>query len=223
MTTRPTRRSHGGLLVLAALLAATSLFRGETVQADEGPKQPIRGVWVCDIRIVRVDPPTAAGMEAPSPFPELTGTTIGLTWPVILGRLKKRGVTTILLDQRVTAITGDKCSVKEESTTPVVGLISEDINNKQYRSMPIRAGTRYEQTVGGGQFRYQASVNGVSTPPAPKKPPPAYTVSWQGSHPVLQGKTLVLVHRRQIAQTPPMAAKAVEHYALITGRFVPTK
>lgn len=216
-------RTYVLLVTGAALLAAFSLMSGDAARADDGAKQSVKGVWVTDIRVVRVDPATAAGAEAPSPFPELTGTTISLPWPEILARLKKRGTTTILLDQRATALTGHKCVLAEEYTTPLMAPISEDINNRQLRSMPIRTGCTYEQTVSDATFDYQARVRGALTAPAPKKPPVQYTVTWGGSHPCLHGQTLVLRHRRQIAQAAPAEARAIEHYAFITGRFVPAK
>jgi hypothetical protein len=220
-------RTYVTLFALAALLAATSLLSGDAARAEEDPWQDAghapSGVWAVDVRVVRVDPAYAAGAEAASPFPERSGTTIGLAWPEILARLKKRGTTTLLCDARCTALARVKCQLSEERAVPSLGLISEDKNNKQYRSQTVKTGVSYEQTLLDGRLTYQAHINDALTTGGPKQPPAQYTVRWTGAHPPLNGQTLVLVHRQQIARPPPAEARALEHYAFITCRFVPSK
>ncbi len=215
-------RTYVTFVGLAALLAASSLFSGDAARAEDDD-QSAHGVWAVDIRVVRVDPAYAAGAEAASPFAERSGTTIALPWPEILTRLKKRGATTLLCDARATALEGMKCQLTEESALPRLGLISEDKNNQQYRSMTVKTGVSYEQTLLDGRLTYQAHINGALSTGGPKEPPAQYTVRWTGAHRALGGATLVLVHRQQIARPPPAEAKALEHYAFITCRFVPSK
>ncbi|MDF1702767.1 MAG: hypothetical protein P1V36_16585 [Planctomycetota bacterium] len=208
---------------LAVLIGASLLSAGAPAVAGDGDAKTPSGVWVYDIRVVRVDPPMAEGAEQPSPFPEMKATTISLPWAECLARLKKRGTTTLLLDQRLTALQGRGSNVSEETTTPLLSANFEDKNNVQYRAQVVRTGCSFEQTTTGPSFQYQVQIQGALTAPADKAPPIQYTVKWRGDHPRLDGATLVLVNRRQVAKAKGAASKALEHYAFVTGRFVPSR
>ena len=201
------------LVTCAAVLA---LFIGlgapSTAHAEDpqpGPK--VNGAWLYEIRIVRVDPKAAADSEAGSPFPELSDTTIDLPWAAVLARLKERGRTTVLMDTRMSAETGIKTEVSDERITPIVALNFQDRNNEQYRAQPIKEGCSFEQTT-ATQMTYRLQVRGTATPPVSMKPTAQYLVQWQGTHPRLAGRTLVLEHRQQVdvATEPQGAGRAEE-------------
>lgn len=196
-------RTHVTILAtLAALLGLGLVGATPTAQAEDGAEGT--RVWVYEVRIVRVDPSEAAASEAGSPFPELERTTIDLPWKTILARLKARGTTRVLMDTRITAMDGIKTHTREEASTPIVALNFEDWNNQQYRSQIIKQGCSFEQTT-TGVLQYALQVRGTVTPPASRRPPAQYVVDWQGTHPVLDGRTLVLEHRQQVALPPPGA------------------
>ncbi|MDA1194032.1 MAG: hypothetical protein O2894_02505 [Planctomycetota bacterium] len=207
------RRGLWALVLLSAALLVAP--QPHPAQAEEGAEEP---VWIYEVRVVRVDPVMAEGTEAPSPFPELQGTTVTLAYPEMLTRLKARGRTHVLMDQRISALPGIKSLASEESSEPVLVLNSEDLTNAQYRASVVRTGCHFEQTTDTRHLDYSLQVTGNLNPPQPKTPSPSYAVSWRGSHLPLNGRTLVLVHRRQIQRPGAAEALGVEHYAFITGR-----
>lgn len=203
--------------VLALLLGLGALG---PAAADDAPGQSAQaGHWLYEVRIVRVDPGEAGATEAGSPFAELKDTTVTLPWSAILKRLKARGKTTVLMDTRVNALDGVKSMVSEETSTPITALNFHDRNNEQYRSQLVKQGCSFEQTTSAkaGRLQYLIQVRGTATPPQPTQPPTQYVTSWNGTHAVLEGATLVLEHRRQVAvaakptPTPAHAKRIAEH------------
>ncbi len=208
------------LTTAAALALLLGLGALGPAAADDAPGQSAKqGHWLYEVRIVRVDPGEAGATEAGSPFAELKDTTVTLPWSTILKRLKARGKTTVLMDTRVNALDGVKSTVSEETSTPITALNFHDRNNEQYRSQLIKQGCSFEQTTSAkaGRLQYLIQVRGTATPPAPTQPPTQYVTNWNGTHAVLEGATLVLEHRRQVAVTakprhaPAHAKRIAEH------------
>jgi hypothetical protein len=177
------------------------------------------------VRVGRVDPPTLEGAEAPGPFPYMQGTTVDVGWPEALAALKKRGATTILSDQRLTTTTGFKAQIQSERQVPIIAVNFADVNNVQKRSAVVKTGCKFEVTPTGGSFRYEAEARwALAADEVPEtEAPPQLTTAWDGTHPDLDGSTLVLHYREQIKAAKDRPARAVEIYALITGRLIPAK
>ena len=207
------------LAALALLALASLVVPPATARAEDAPSY----VWLYEVRVVRVDLAQAEGVETPAPFPELKATTLTLAWPEVLRRLQARGVATVLMDARVTALEGGRSTTTEETTTPIVGLNFEDKNNQQYRSTIVKHGCSFTQLTTGDTLEYQLQIRASVTPPKPKDLPVQYVIEWNASHPRLDGRTLVLDHRRQIQQAEGRPDRAIEHYALVTGRWVPSR
>jgi hypothetical protein len=205
---------------LAALaLSGDGAIAGEERAEEERAEES--GVWVFDVRVVRVDPSAPEGAEQPSPFPDLRGTTTRMGWRDALAALKKRGTTTILADQRLTTVDGIMAAAKSERSVPTLAVNFSDVNNTQKRAATVRTGCMLEVTPSKGLLTYRVEARwalaGQEVPET--EAPPQLTASWSGTHPALGGDTLVLHYREQLLgkDTP---TRAVEVYALLTGRFV---
>jgi hypothetical protein len=213
------------LAVLALLGAAALLLLSPTPRARAGdPPAAPAGVWVHDVRVVRVDLTHPETAEQAGPFPELgQGTTITLPWNVVLARLKERGRTTLLLDQRVTAMPAVKSTAQEERNVQVVQEVQEDQHVTTWRAQNVKTGVRFTQTSTAESMAYELEVKDVVAPPVDKTSPTETVVSWNGTHPPLRGTTLVLHHRRQVMALRDAAPCGVELYGFVTGRFVPSR
>ncbi len=200
-----------GFAALVLMLSGALFVGGDAAEAEDGKLRKLPKAWVYELRIVRVDPADPKASEAGSPFPELQGTTLGLGWPDILARLKQRGTTRVLMDTRVTARAGVRSTTLEESTTPVMAINSQDRNNEQYRAQMIRQGCSFTQTT-VPDLTYDLQVRGALDAPGRMRAPVSYSVAWKGTHPLLDGRTLVLEHRQQVA----VVAKAPRASAAVT-------
>ncbi len=203
-----------GITILAL---AGALLAGSPARADE---KKATGVWVYDLRIVRVDPPTKEGAEAPHPFESLAGTTTKKSWAEQLAMLKKRGPTCLLMDQRVTTMPSEKATAASDRSVPILALNFKDKNNAQSRAANVKTGCKLDVTPGPDSMRYVVQVR-WATPGASKDDAPQELLAeWNGSHPNLRGDTLVLHYREQVPTSSGTAARAVEIYALLTGRLL---
>jgi hypothetical protein len=207
------------ILALGLLLAAAALVGPGAARAGDEEASPPEGVWVFEVRVVRVDPATPETSEAPSALESVTGTTVKTGWPEILAVLKKRGKTTLLLDQRLTTLHGTKGQLNSERSVPILALNSEDMHNAQKRSATVKTGCKFEATV-TEHMTYRLEARWTLDAPGGDHGPPQLTTQWQGSHPALKGDTLVLSYREQVDQGAGKAARAVEIYGLVTGNFV---
>ena len=204
------------LVAALALLLALGALRPAAAEDAPGP----RGHWLYEVRIVRVDPADAAAAETGSAFPEMDGTTIDLPWGAILKRLKQRGKTTVLMDSRLTALTGVKAVATQEASTPIVALNFQDRNNEQFRSQLVKEGCTFEQ-ITSDTLHYTVQVRGCLTPPLPQQAPVQYVVNWNGTHARLAGRTLVLEHRQQVAvaRRVPAGERPAGRVSLDLGRL----
>lgn len=207
------------LLALLVLTAGSILLSGVNARADEGKAEAALGkgsVWVYDVRVVRVDPATKEGAEAAHPFGSLSGTTTKLAWPAALAALKKRGTTTILMDQNITTMPGDKARGHAERVVPIMSLNFASRNDEQKRASNVKTGCRLDLHPLADRLQYGLHVQWALQGRTSEDPPEQFVAEWNGSHPPLAGETLVLHYREQVAQGKS-AARAVEIYGLVTG------
>ncbi len=212
------------LTLLAALMVFTAgavLLDGVGARADDAKAEaaPAKaGVWVYDVRVVRVDPATKEGAEAAHPFGTLGGSTTKLAWPAALAALKQRGTTTILMDQNITTMPGDKARSHADRTVPIMALNFANRNDEQKRSSNVRTGCRLDLQPLPDRLQYGLQVRWALQGRTSEDPPEQFVAEWNGSHPPLAGETLVLHYREQVAQGKG-SMRAVEIYGLVTGRF----
>ena len=183
--------------------------------ADEKPAPS--GVWTYQIRVVRVDPATKEGAEAPDPFGG--GMTTKLAWREALGLLKQRGATTILMDQNISTMSGEKASGHSERVVPIMALNFASKGDEQKRASNIKTGCKLDLTPTETRLLYGLRVQWALQAAKSTDAPEQFVAEWYGSHPPLRGETLVLHYGEQVAQGD--ATRAVEIYALVTGQYVP--
>ena len=213
---RPRRSAISTALLCAALAGlATSAARADEKEAG--------GVWVYDVRVVRVDLPRPEVAEEPGPFADMRGSTIALPWGEALARLRKRGSITLLLDQRITTETGVVGRAKTERMVPRAAVNQESGDVTIKRSVTIKTGCSFEVTPRGNGFAYQLAVMwALEAPDVGDYGPAQMTTNWYGTHPT-SGQTLVLRYREQIPKAGGAALQGVELYGLITERHVPAR
>ncbi len=206
-------------LLLALFGGALAAVPGDVARADDKPRA---GVWVFDVRIVRVDPATPEVSETQSVFEQAEGTTVPMGWPQILDALKKRGKTTILMDQRLTTVEGVKGRLNNVVDHPILMVNFSDDNNTQRRQAAMKTGCSFEVIPTSSEMTYQVESRWalMRTQVKDTQAPPQGLTAWQGTHPALTGDTLVLHSREQIETIREASVKAVEFYALVTGRFI---
>lgn len=229
------------LLCVSVVLAGIVAWPAD--RAMSGPESG--GVWIYDIRVVRVDPPNPEVAEKhPTWFPEGTTTTTK-PWQELLTSLKQRGTSTILLDQRVTGLENSNCTAVQKRERPVLAVNNKDLNNVQSRLTTLESGCRVKLTTNAaGVLTYDVQAMWIFDPVARTLSPvrdtepkpgamrvPATVVhapvqgltTWQGTHPSLSGNTLVLHYREQVAHEGEAAPQAMEIYTFLTGRYVAGK
>jgi len=207
-----------------AILAAAGFLVGPRARAEDTPAVPqAPETWVYDVRVVRVDPSDPAVVEA-APLWKPAGATEASTtaaWADLLGGLKARGRTTILLDQRVTTVAGVATEFKQQRKRPVLALHTRSANAETWETSYIETGT-YGQlgaTSQGLQYTIDASWE-----EAPKEDGtgPVGNVSWKGTRSnVVAVETLALSHRQQVAGST--ALRGLEIYVFITGTPSPAR
>lgn len=216
MVTSP-RRWVPAVLGLVVLGTAAVLL-GPRARAEDAPSAPkVPEAWVYDIRVVRVDPSDPAVVEtAPTWKPAgATGASTTATWADLLGGLKARGATTILLDQRVTTVAGVATEFKQQRRRPVLSLRNRAANAETWETMYIETGTSGQLVSTAHGLQYMIDV---SWEEAPKEDGtgPVGNVSWKGTR---SGgatvETLVLSHRQQVAGST--GQRGLEIYVFITG------
>ena len=206
--------------VLACTAVLGTLLLLSVGPAGAGDGAPAAGVWIFDVHVVRVDSPHPEVAEQASPFAELEGATLGLPWPELLARLKLRGGTTLVLDQRVTAMPGHTARLNTDRTTPVLAVATESGDTAQRRAQLVRTGVKFEATAADDQLLYALEIRGVARTPTERDAVAETTITWNGTHPPLDGRTLVFHHREQVREGEPEATRTVEHYAFVTGRLL---
>jgi hypothetical protein len=110
--------------VALGVAGAHSGPRAAAEDAGTGPQRP--ATWVYDLRVVRVDPPAAEVVEtaARATPAAVTGATTTTPWADLLAGLKDRGRTTILLDQRGSAVEGGATEFHQQRRRSVLSLVA---------------------------------------------------------------------------------------------------
>lgn len=222
-------RLRPAILGLLALCAGGLLLENGARAGDGPSAPPLPTTWVYDVRVVRVDATAPATVEAAPPWqpPGATGATTKAAWADLLAGLKARGRTTILLDQRVTALHQEKTELKQDWRRVALTLRTRqdglqgktELSDASY----VETGTRGELTPSFDGLRYQFEVRWEEAPPT-EAGAPLGSVSWRGSHSSLpSGETMVLSYRQQLATGKDGGAPGLELYVLVTGWPVPAK
>ena len=209
------------LLGLVAL-GAVGLLVERAARAEDGEAAPrAPGTLVCDVRVVRVDPADPAAVEAAPAWQTAdAGATTIVAWAELLTGLKARGRTTILLDQRLTAIGGVPMSFKQTRMLPLVMLRSRADKQEFWETSYRETGTKGMIEAGVNGMRYEIDVT-WEEPQSKDGMLPISTTSWKGSHSSLSvGETLVLTHRQQWT-AGEAATHGIEIYVLVTARALP--
>jgi hypothetical protein len=217
------------LLTLLAL-GALGLLVGSAARAEDGAAaRQGSATSVYDVRVVRVDPVESTVLEVAPPWQPVVavGATTSVAWADLLAGLKRRGRTTILLDQRVTAIGGVPAEFKQERKCAVLMLSDRTVQDtaaktETWRSMYNATGTSGQLVTTPDGLQYRVEVLWDERPTADGTAPMGNT-SWKGSYSNLKaGETLVLSHRQQqVAGTEPI--QSIEIYVLVTGWPVSAK
>ncbi|MHC5011483.1 MAG: hypothetical protein ACYTG6_11110 [Planctomycetota bacterium] len=202
------------LIALLAVLGLTlAVLPGGNVRA-EGEEGVPEAVWTYDVRVVRVDLPVPERAEQPA-WGE--SATIGMSWPEILAALKARGKTTLLLDQRITAVAGLAATARQKHTSQIQAFQNRDMANERWQGALIDFGcTAY--LLSADVLEYDVEARWLLPPLAEEAPQPTQaTASWKGTHPLLGGRTLVLWQSEQV-ELPAGHRMAVELHVFVTGR-----
>lgn len=212
------------LLGLVAL-ATIGLLVGPGAHAEDGaaaPKPPES--WVYDVRVVRVDSADSTVLEvAPTWEPAgASGATTTSTWADLLTGVKGRGRATILLDQRLTAMSGVRTVFKQERRRPVLSLRNRSGSSDNWEAAYVETGTKGEFVSSREGLQYEVNVRWEEAPAADGTAPVA-SAEWSGSCAKFKaGETLVLSHRQQQVVKAP-ALQGLEIYVFVTGWSVPAK
>jgi hypothetical protein len=176
----------GGLLLLGAASLGIPAARG-------GESEPT--AWVVDARIVRVDLVDPAAAEQ-TPFQEPDGLE-ARTFPDLLGALKERGTTTLLLDQRVTALSGTTAEAKRQRTRWIEQFQRRDVNNENWIGSALNESASV-QVVCGETCEYTVDVEWLLPLEAEGMTEPLVRSAWKGRLVARPGRTLVLRQAEQV-------------------------
>lgn len=214
------RIHYTGLAAIALFLAVFAFLSSDAARAGDDAAKQAAKLLVYDVRIVRVVTPTPEGVEQPCPFLSGDATTITASWATVLAALKKRGVTTLLMDQRATGHAGEPVKMSDERQVPVVAMTTKTLTSETLQAARIRSGCKIQLVAGpDGLTTYRAEIRGAADPTSSLATSAIETLtSWEGCHAALDGKTLVLSHRVQQLDPGDKSARGVELYCFIHGR-----
>gem|GEM_PF-6126459 len=211
-------------------LGAFGLLVGSGARAEEGAAARQASVtWVYDVRVVRVDQMVSATVEVGPPWQlsGAAGATTKTPWAELLASLKARGRTTILLDQRVTAIEEREKAVFRQERKRAVLLLRNRQDSSQGKlelsdSSYVEVGTKGELGPFAGGLGYDIDARWEEGPTTDGTTPLG-SATWRGSHANFPpGETLVVSHRQQqIAGTT--GSEGLEIYVFVTGWPAPAK
>jgi len=212
-----------GFLGLGALglLVGPGARAGEPVAAPQGP-----ATWIYDVRVVRVDPVDSAVVEVSPPWQPAgtAGASTTATWAELLAGVKGRGRATIMLDQRLTAISSAQTLFEQTRKRAALALQSRSGSSENWNTTVVETGARGElQSLSDG-LQYRIDVRWEDVPPADGTAPlDLRSAEWKGSCPNFKaGETLVLSHRQQ-QSAEAATTKGLEMYVFVTGWSVPAK
>ncbi len=214
---------------LVALAAVAVIAEPGARAEDAAAAKPRVGTWVYDVRVVRVDSTISTAVEAAPAWQPMgaSGATTTATWADLLAGLKARGRTTILLDQKVTAVDRTATEFKQERRRPVL-VLQDRVSSSAVGGDNERRSVSYVPSGANGQItpypeglEYRVDVSWEERPAADGMVSTG-SASWRGSHSALTaGATLVLSHREQIGTAE--ASQGFEIYVLVTGWLVGAK
>ena len=199
------------LLVLAVGLLSSG---PQPAGADEGPQ----GMWVYDIHLVRVDTTTPEVVEAAPAFLG-AGTTVTESWAALLAKLKDRGQTTVLLDQRITSLPGSEILVRDTGDRQIEQFSRRDRNNETWQSSTLSSGASVKLKT-TDHVAYSIEFKWMLDREEGELRPLLSTASWSGMHTLLDGRTLALRYAKQV-RLEHREPRGVELYAFVTGRLAP--
>lgn len=206
------------LVVAAAVLFSQACPVGAE---DEAPAESPRGQWVYDLRVVKVvgDVDLAA---RPAPWAESSNGSpvVEATWPDLLKAAKGRGVTTILMDQRMTTVANREVNVTQSRAAHMEVFDRRDQNNAHWKGSVLNEGCQ-AKLLPGDHVDYEVSVQWSQAQAASRLPLQA-TSRWRGSAFHFPGKTLVLSHREQV-DVGGDAPVTVELWAFVSARWLPAR
>ena len=210
------------LLTALTLVLIAGLLPASSVRGEEGPGTSDAATWLFDVRLVRVDAPTPEAVESPAPWEGAGACTTSLTWPEILAQLKTRGRTTLLLDQRITALAGSEALASQTGDRQIQQLQSRDFNNERWSSAPLVTGGTAKLRVGDGDaLTYQLEARWEIPSNEDGVRSLLRTSKWAGTFRAIpNGGTLALTYREQI-RTWGEARVGTEIHAFVTMRRLP--
>jgi hypothetical protein len=206
-----------GLALLAVCLLATP---GDRAWSDEKGGDVRDGMWVFDLRVVRVDVTTPEVTETPLPW-EAGSPLISTPWPELLKTLKGRGKTTLLLDQRGTAVWNQELVLSQFHDLQIESFQNRDFNNERWSASTLSYGCSAKLRPSDLELvKYDLEAKWLLLREDPEERPIVGATKWSGTAPALTGKTLALGYREQleVLQEP---VRGVEIHVFVTGRFVP--
>ena len=207
------------VVTVACLVGALSLRPAEGEDTEAGQAQD---VWMFDVRVVRVDAATPEAVETPTLWEAVDSCTVDSPWPLLLAHLKARGKTTLLLDQRITALGGTEALISQTGDRQFEQLQSRDLSNERYAPAPVVTGATAKMRVADGSaLNYQVEARWVIRPGVDRVRPMMRASKWAGTYRAIpNGRTLVLSYREQI-DTWGESRVGTEIHAFLTMRRLP--
>lgn len=206
-------------LLVVTLAGLAALVLAPAVQSEEAEAVATPGLWMFDVRLVRVDAATPEAVESQAPWEAEGSCIVDTPWPELLSQLKARGKTTLLLDQRVTSITGMEALISQTSDRQWEQLVSRDLSNERYGIAPIvTGGTAKLRMQEPDRLQYQLEARWELRSGSEQVRSILCATKWSGTlAAVADGRTLILSYREQI-ETWGDARVGTEVHAFVTLR-----
>lgn len=211
------------LLLGVTLICLLAGALAPSVRGEEGENAPAVETWVFDVRVVRVDAATPEAVETPAPWEADGSCTTTTPWPELLKQLKARGKTTLLLDQRITALADLEAVASQTRDRQIQQMQSRDFNNERWQSAPLMTGCTAKLKVAAAVLSYQVEARWEIRADVESVRPLMCTTKWAGTFPVTPaGETLVLTYREQV-ETWGEDRVGQEIHAFVTARRLPAR
>lgn len=205
------------LSLLGAALALGALSVG-TAAADAPPAHS--PTWAFDVKVVMVHGSRPELAEEPPVFAtdDPHAPVVKRPWSELLGILKARGETTVLLDSMTTTHVGTKAEIEQNRARIEDVYERRDMHNEYRKASTLNEGVKAMLLPTGRSLEYEAMVSWLH--PAQAKGALPFQGRWRvrGTWTALdRGPTLVLSHREQIREAGH-APVDLELYAFVTWR-----